>query len=203
MEHSSLGTTVVQAWVERIRAGDTSASDELLRRTVERLEELSATMLAREPKLRALVEPADVLQNASLRLLRSLQCVKPASVREYYALAAIQIRRELTDLARHYSRQRRVMTNPSPLGGHDLPSTFALIWNLPDQADDADDLERWCSFHQAVERLPENEREAFELTYYHGCTQAEAAAFLDVAERTVRRWVQGALLKLHAMLKEE
>jgi RNA polymerase sigma factor (sigma-70 family) len=199
MDHPSLGTTILHEWVSRIQAGDLSARDELLHRTVSRLEHLCTLMLAREPQLRALLEPGDVLQNSALRLLRSLEEVKPPSVRDFYSLASTHIRRELTDLARYFARQRRPPVVSAPGRGRD---SSIDAWDPAAESLDIGDLERWARFHEAVERLPVEEREAFGLTYYHGWTQAEAAELFGVTERTIRRWLQAAMLKLHRALKE-
>ena len=44
-------------------------------------------------------------------------------------------------------------------------------------------------FHQKVEELPKEQREVFDLLYYHGVTQPEAAQVLGMSERTLkRRW---------------
>jgi len=48
--------------------------------------------------------------------------------------------------------------------------------------------------------LPEEEREIVSLLYYQGLSQAEAAAILGVSVRTVQRYWQSALLKLHDLL---
>ena len=42
------------------------------------------------------------------RLYRALETVTPVSVRDFLNLAAVQIRRELTDLARYYSKRQAV-----------------------------------------------------------------------------------------------
>jgi RNA polymerase sigma-70 factor (ECF subfamily) len=100
MPHSSLDTTQLQALLDRIRAGDTAARDELLRSVVGRLEGLARKMLRGFPLVRRWNETDDVLQNALLRLLRALETVNPASTRAFFGLAAAQIRRELLDLRR-------------------------------------------------------------------------------------------------------
>ncbi|MBX9585466.1 MAG: DUF134 domain-containing protein, partial [Gemmataceae bacterium] len=62
-------------------------------------------------------------------------------------------------------------------------------------------LAAWTDFHQQAEALPEDEREVFELVWYQGLKQTEAAALLSVSDRTVlRRW-QAACLKLHDALR--
>jgi RNA polymerase sigma factor (sigma-70 family) len=59
----------------------------------------------------------------------------------------------------------------------------------------------WTEFHAQVERLPDKEREVFDLLWYQELTQAEAAALLGVDVRTVKyRW-QAARVKLHDALR--
>ena len=50
--------------------------------------------------MRVRADTGDVLQNSTIRLLRSLQTMRPATTRDYFNLAAVHIRRELIDLAR-------------------------------------------------------------------------------------------------------
>ncbi len=71
-----------------------------------------------------------------------------------------------------------------------------------DRADDGD-LEQWCRFHEEVTRLPIEEREVVGLVYYHGWSQTQVAELFQVNVRTVRRWWESALVKLHRELKDE
>jgi RNA polymerase sigma-70 factor (ECF subfamily) len=59
----------------------------------------------------------------------------------------------------------------------------------------------WTAFHEAVERLPEEEREVVNLVYYDGLSRAEAAREVGVSAKTVRRRWDAALVKLHRVLK--
>src|SRR5438034_9462785 len=93
-----LQPTNLRAWLERIRAGDESARDELLRASCGHLERLARKMLQQYPRVRRWEETGDVLQNALLRLFRALKTVRPDSARAFFGLAAEQIRRELLDL---------------------------------------------------------------------------------------------------------
>jgi RNA polymerase sigma-70 factor (ECF subfamily) len=199
MPNPSFSTQHLQRWLDRIQAGDASAQDELLRHAGNRLERLARKMLSRFPGVRRWAETGDVLQNATLRLLHALKEVRPACTREFFGLAAEQMRRELLDLLRHfYGRQGHGANHASQA---DDRGSRAEGCEPPDRADDPDVLERWCAFHEAVEQLPAEEREVIGLIFYHGWTQAEIGQLFGVDERTVRRRWRAARLKLHDALK--
>jgi RNA polymerase sigma-70 factor (ECF subfamily) len=193
-------TTQLHRWLNRIDAGDLTARDELLRSVVGRLEGLARKMLRRFPGVRRWAETDDVLQNALMRLLRALQNIRPHSMREFFGLAAQQMRRELLDLARHYYGPHGEGANHAshaPANDSSAPAH-----EPPDRANEPDDLERWCAFHQEVENLPTEEREVVGLIFYHGWKQAEVAELFQISERTVRRRWESALVKLHGTLKD-
>lgn len=201
MADPSPGTVQLLGWLERMRAGDRSAPDELIRHVCGRLEKLTRQMLRGFPGVRRWVQTDDVLQNALVRLLRALQAVEPGSMREFFALATEQIRRELLDLVRHYY-------GPEGPGAHhatgaDGNGSQGPAYEKPDLSHEPSGLAEWCEFHRHINELPEEERDVVGLLYYQGLTQAEAAAVLHVTVRTVQRRWQAALLKLHAILKGE
>ena len=73
----------------------------------------------------------------------------------------------------------------------------------PDVGDDTYDpvrLAEWTRFHDAAGSLPDEQREVFDLLYYQGMTQDEAAALLGVSDRTVKRRWLSARLALHDAL---
>jgi RNA polymerase sigma-70 factor (ECF subfamily) len=181
-------TTELNAWLARWRAGDLTARDELLHAAYPRLEFLARRMLHGFPNLRPMNDTQDVLQNAALRLERSLRQVDPppATTRAFFGLAALEIRRALLDLARsHGVRLHAELPRPE---------------EIADQRISVDDLERWTAFHEAVERLPATEREVVGLVFYHGWTQKQTAELFDVSERTVARWWHSACLQLQRLL---
>jgi RNA polymerase sigma factor (sigma-70 family) len=197
MSDSSLHTTELHAFLDRMRADDPAAREELLRSVSGRLERLARKMLRQFPGVARWEQADDVLQNAVVRLLRALQAVRPASVRAFFGLAATQMRRELIDLARHYQGPQGPGANHASAA--DLPAaqdTPTPALDPPEPIDEARDLEQWCAFHDAVEKLPAEEREVVSLVFYHGWTQAEIAALFQVTERTIRRYWQTASLKL-------
>lgn len=194
-------TTQLQVLIERMKSGDPSARDALLNHSQERLRVLTRKMLRDYARVKNWEDTSDVLQNANLRLLRALQAVPVGTVREFCRLAALQIRRELLDLARDYN-PNRPGARPGLLPDQDnLDSTGPYPAERADTTNEPSRLAAWREFHERVETLPDEEREVFDLLWYQGLTQAEAAAALNVSESTVqRRWLS-AKLRLQAHLE--
>jgi RNA polymerase sigma factor (sigma-70 family) len=181
---NDLSTTSLHELIVRFQAGDTSALDTLIRRTGERLDQFARRMLVRFPKVRAKEQTDDVLQSALIRLTRALRHETPKSVHDFFSLAAVQIRRELLDLAR----------------GHARRPTEPLAQDPPEPAEDSTELDRWTRLHEGVEQLPTALRDVFSYTFYHGWKQAEIAKVLGISDRQVRRlWVE-ACLRLKAAI---
>lgn len=201
MAEPPLDTVMLNGCLDRMQAGDKSAQQELLKSAGHRLEKLARKMIQRFPDVRRWAETEDVLQNAQLRLLKALQAVRPTSTREFFGLAAEQMRRELLDLARHFNgplgegaNHESVYQEGGSTTGHVEP---------PDSAPEREaDLDQWASFHQEVDNLPAEEREVVGLVFYHGWTQAQVAELFQITERTVRRRWESALEKLRSALGE-
>jgi RNA polymerase sigma factor (sigma-70 family) len=186
----SLHSTQLHAYLDRIRAGDREAADTLLRQVCGRLERLAHSMLRRFPNVKRWADTGDVLQNALVRLLHTLEAVRPEGTRDFINLAAVHIRRELLDLARHY---RQHLDQLAAAAGE---SSDEGLEELPDPNAVAEELDLWSQFHEQVERLPAQEREVVGLIFYHGCSQVEIAALFRVDERTIRRRWRSACLRL-------
>jgi RNA polymerase sigma factor (sigma-70 family) len=183
MADSSLNTVLLQDCLNRWQAGDTGAANDLLKVAGHRLEKLARRMCRSFPNVRGWTETGDVLQNSLIRLLRTLQSMRPATTRDFFNLAAVHIRRELLDLARHYRGKNWVpLDAPGANHGHQTPKPH----NEP-TTPQADDFDLWTRFHEAVDQLPLEEREVVGLVFYHGWTQAKIAELFSVDERTIRR----------------
>jgi RNA polymerase sigma-70 factor (ECF subfamily) len=198
MSDASPSSVLLQGCLDRLRAGDPAAREQLFRHAVGRLERLARKMLHKFPGVQRWAQTEDVLQNALVRLLRALGEVQPLSVREFFALSAEQIRRELIDLARHHY-------GPEGDGAHHASQAgrnpdLAPAHEQPDLTFEPALLEGWADFHRQVQSLPEPQREAVDLLFYQELPQAEAAELLGVSVRTLQRYWQSALLKLHEKL---
>lgn len=198
MDASDRLTSELQGWLERMRTGDRSVVDEarseIVRLAGGRLELLTRRMLRRNSRLRRWEETADVLQNSLVRLHRALETVRPESVRQLFGLAATQIRRELVDMARKHF-------GPMGQGAHHKTDPRAADPNgarereFADRRGEPSSIAEWTDFHEKVGELPSVEREVFDLLWYQGLNQEEAAAILGVTSRTVKsRWRRAKLL---------
>jgi RNA polymerase sigma factor (sigma-70 family) len=193
----------LQQWVQRHAQGDDTAREQLLRAACDRLLRLTRKMLHDFPEVRRWEQTDDVWQNASLRLWRALEEVQPVDVRHFLRLAGLQIRRELIDLARRHGGREGI----GAAHASQLPAERA--GQSPDFCDRSEltlepcRLAQWQEFHRRVEALPDLEREVFDLLWYHGLSQDEAAAVLEVSVRTVKRRWRSARLRLHEALGED
>lgn len=189
-------TTIrIQKCLDRLKGGDPSARDDLMAHACGRLDLLARRIFADFSKLKRWVDCEDVLQNACIRLTRAIGSQTPGSTREFFRLAALQIRRELLDLARHYYGPEGIGAHYSSCEG----SSIAPV-GMDDSTQDPARLAEWTEWHDAVGKLPEEEREVFDLMWYHGLTQPEVAGVLDISLRTVKRRWQRTRLLLHGHL---
>jgi RNA polymerase sigma-70 factor (ECF subfamily) len=191
--------TSLDSCLDRFRAGDAGPFNELISRCQERLRWLARKMLRSFPKVQRWEETDDVLQNALLRLQKALAQVKPVTTRQFFGLAATQIRRELIDLARHYYGPEGLGANHASDGV--LPGLTARpLHERAVSPDEPPGVTDWTAIHEQVDCLPAEEREVFNLLWYHDLSQAEAAVLLNISERTVgRRW-RSARVLLHKAL---
>jgi RNA polymerase sigma-70 factor (ECF subfamily) len=195
MSDSPSRLTIVHQLLPLAVEGDPAALDALVRHCGERLTILTRRMLGDFQRVRRWVETDDVLQSALMRLLGALQSVRPDTTKAFFALASLQIRRELIDQARHYfgpegmgaNLDSRALAGSSGSGGPALVDVHRAPASLA----------QWKDLHELMDTLPAEEREVVEMLFYQGLSQAEAAEVLSVSLRTVQRRWHDALCRLH------
>ena len=163
----------------------------LLDRAVRRLHQLCATLLYRSyPRLTRppLNLQADELLGAVVeRLLKALREARPATARQFFALACQHMRWELNDMARRLDEQPA----PEALPEESVPAPASSDTGL------SPDGRRILA---AIDSLPEGEREAFDRVRIQGMSQSEAAQVLEVSVMTVNRRLNRGLQLLAAAL---
>jgi RNA polymerase sigma-70 factor (ECF subfamily) len=192
-------TTQIQNWIERMRAGDEQAMDELLIHFEARLLSLTRKMLKEFPVVQRWEQTDDVFQGAAMRLRRALREVTPKSTREFFGLAALQVQRELLNMTETY----RHRLTPSQIGKpahHEGSHSNGTSFEPVDQKASQSELDVWTDFHDAAARLSDEIREVFHLIWYGGLSQDEAALVVGVSVRTIRgRWQEARLAIYEAL----
>jgi RNA polymerase sigma-70 factor (ECF subfamily) len=173
-------TAIVQRYLDEL-TGEAPAEPVvrlLLDRAFLRLQRFCAALLHHDyPRL---MHPPLNLQTDELlsavveRLLKALREARPRTVREFFALAGQHMRWELNDLARRLDNkpvavELREGLIPAPAGSDSGLSPLGR------------------RMLEAIDSLPQDEREAFDLVRMQGLTYAEAAELLGVATKTVQR----------------
>jgi RNA polymerase sigma-70 factor (ECF subfamily) len=188
-------TAAVQRYLNAL-AGDQPADPivrALLDRSVRRLQLLCANLLHRRYRRLTLpplnLQPDEMLAAVVERLLKAMRSVHPQTVRQFFALVNQHMRWELNDMARRLDEQpaavevREDMV-PAPAGSGSVLT-----------ADGHRMLE-------AIDKLPEDEREVFGLVRVQGLRPGEAAEVLGVSIRTVQRRLNRSLVLLAKELND-
>ena len=161
---------------------------ELLARTASRLQILCASLLFRnyprlaQPPLN--LEAEEMLSSVVGRLLKAMRKVRPTTVREFFALANQHMRWELNDLARRLDEQ--------------VPALELRDGLVPGREDSSESelSQNARRMLAAIESLPEDEQEVFNLIRIQGMMQSEAAKVVGVSLKTVQRRLSRGLIRL-------
>jgi RNA polymerase sigma-70 factor (ECF subfamily) len=182
-------TVAVQRYLMAL-AGDQPAEPivrALLDRAVQRLQLLCGNLLYRDYRRLTLpplnLQPDELLSAVVERLLKAMRAVRPETVRQFFAMVNRHIRWELNDLARRLDEQ---------------PTAIELDAGLVPAPDSSGSSLTPDGRHmlEAIDRLPEAEREVFELIRVQGLTHTETAEILGVSVKTVQRRLNHSLILL-------
>jgi DNA-directed RNA polymerase specialized sigma24 family protein len=190
----------IQAWIDRLSAGEEAARDELIRCTCDRLADLIMKMLGCQERGFVADRAEELIHRVTLRLYWRLAPVSSARSREFFWQASVQIRRELIDLGASLLAADDLGTEDHGTRSLDFTrSSDSLAKQLSLRLDHAR-LSAWVEFHRQIDVLAEDHREAFGLLWYQGLTESETANLLGLSLRTmIGRW-QSARLSLYDAL---
>jgi len=175
----------------------------LLARAVNRLHALCAGLLCRKyPRLtRGPLNlcPEEMLSAVVERLIKAMRNVRPLTVRQFFALANQHMRWELNDLVRRLDGRElatelhdsHMPTAAAPCSQVDTGTAAASV--------PSPDLDRILV---AIDGLPEEEREVFNLVRVQGMTKPEAARIVGVSTKTVQRREIRAIVMLNGALAD-
>lgn len=191
-------TAVVQRCLDELAGAPGSAPAspivrELLAGAADRLHLLCATLLHRSyPRLTRppLNLSTDEMLGAVVeRLLKALRETRPAGVRQFFALANQHIRWELNELARR-------LDEVPPLAEAQADLVLA-----PDSSHSTLGPEA-RRILAAIDGLPAEEREVFELVRIQGLSHGEVAELIGASTKTVQRRLNRGLLTLSESLAD-
>jgi RNA polymerase sigma factor (sigma-70 family) len=189
-------TVVIQRYLDAL-PGDTTAEPvvrELMERAADRLRLLCATFLYKSyPRLTRPpmnLETDELLGGVVAGLLTALRTTRPPTVRRFFALANQHMRWQLNDLARRLDEQPAAVA---------LAETGVVAPPASTASGLSPDGRRMLG---AIEGLPEDEREVFDLVGIQGLTHAEAATVVGASEKTVQRRLNRARLLLAERLAD-
>ena len=192
VEHT---TAAIQRYLSDL-AGDKPAEPivrALLDRSVRRLQLLCANLLHRDYRRLTLpplnLQPEEMLSAVVERLLKAMRSTRPETVRGFFALVNQHMRWELNDLARRLDKE---------------PTAAELQETIVPAPANSDSVLKPDGFRmlEAIDNLPEDEREAFDLVRIQGLALNEAAEVLGVSVSTVQRRVSRSLLLLAKELED-
>jgi RNA polymerase sigma factor (sigma-70 family) len=199
MDHSQT-TDAVQQYLDDLAEVHGAIESEamvraLLARSVNRLHILCASLLhKRYPRLARgplNLDSEELLSAIVERLMKAMREVKPKTVKQFFGLANRHMRWELNDLARRLDREAAAQELRDSFAGPETPTTGEVQPSAAAQ-----------KILEALEKLPEDEREVFSLIKIQGLTQEVAADVLEIAVKTVQRRLSRATAFLLEQLPE-
>ncbi len=177
----------VQACLDRLAAGDAAAKSDLIAVAYTQFGRRAHQMLGRFPSVRRAHDTGDVVQEACLRLVRSLDALQPENPRQLLGLAGLHIRRVLIDLYRRCHGPESYEANHATNVARDGDGVPRYrVDDAPALADDADQS-AWERLHAAADTLDAVEQELFHMRWFLGLTHGQIATQLGCSEKTVKR----------------
>lgn len=188
-------TAAVQRFLVEL-AGDSPSEPvirSLLERAVGRLHQLCSSLLFRSyPRLTRPplnLQAEEMLSAVAERLLKALREVRPETPRQFFGLANRHMRWELNDLARRLDERSRAVALRDDIALAPESSGSGLSPNAQ-------------RILNAIDGLPDEEREVFELVRIQGLTHGEVAAVVGVSTKTIQRRLNRSLVLLAGTLND-
>lgn len=189
--------------VERLRSGDEAALAEFVEANRSAL--IAFIRSRTGAHLAKKVEPDDILQEASMEGLRSLEKTPLENWDPLHWLFQICERKIIDAHRRYFESQKRAASREAELpegsaAGIGLANLLAASMTTPSEAFSRD--QRQLRVLAALDTLPEEQREALRLRYLVGLPSKEIAQKLGKTDGAVRVMLSRSLAKLQDMLAE-
>jgi len=201
VEQSGGTLVVMQDLLDRLQRGENvqAVKDQLISLAYLRLQQLAHRMLYSYDRQKLDEETNGLVAEAYLRLNRSLEDLKPETVRQFFGLAALQMRRHLLDKLRvihgRGEAQRPKVTSLTPVS----PDGSAIEMGIANLGEAAN----WTAIDvlESLDKLDEKQRECLVMQHWYGFTHQEIANLMGVSTKTVQRTTNLAFIQLNDLLK--
>ncbi|MFO0925408.1 MAG: sigma-70 family RNA polymerase sigma factor [Pirellulales bacterium] len=198
-ELDSSTTLALQDLLSQLQSGENveTIKKQLVARAYSRLRILAHKMLNSYNRHAIDEETEGLVAEAYLRLDRSLDDLQPETVRQFFGLAALQMRRHLLDKLRSiHGRGQVKRPKVSSLNSNEASSPgLEIAMETP--------LTPWSAIDilEALDELDERERDCLTMQHWYGFTHQEIANLLQLSTKTVQRSCNMAIIKLNDRLR--
>jgi RNA polymerase sigma-70 factor (ECF subfamily) len=159
-----------------------------------------------DPRLKGKLEPSDVVQQTLLEAYAQRDQFRGHTEAEWLAWLRQMLAHNLADALRGFMQAKRDLAREQPLAkALDASSARLEAWLAdarPAPSEQAERHERAVSLADALELLPEAQREALVLQHWHGWTLAQIGDYLDRSEAAVAGLLKRGLKLLRRHLHD-
>lgn len=187
------------ALVARYREGDRKALDELFARYYDRMH--AVVRLRIGGALRRRLDSVDLVQEAFMAALKGIDRFAPRSEGDFFHWLCAIAENRIRDQAEHFAAQKRDAARDQPLDQR-RPSSDSLVGPIADLMTRTSPATRVvreedvARLEEAIDALPQPQREAILLVRYEGLSLQEAAEAMARTPDAVRMLVARGLVAL-------
>lgn len=191
-------TTTVRL-LQAAKQGDRGAMDDLCSRYWERVHTVVRLRLGQA--LRAKVESSDIVQEVFLASLKGIETFEHGSEGDFFHWLCKLVENRIRDQAEYFQAKKRQAAHVMALQP-ELPNRTTVFGPLLQigvshtPSSDVMRREELDLLEEAVDELPDDQREAVILTRYEGLSLGEAASILSKSPDAVRMLVSRAIVSL-------
>jgi len=159
-----------------------------------------------DPRLRGKLDPSDVVQQTLLQAHRAISGFRGGTDAEMAGWLRQILARNLAHAVRDFGRDKRNVARERSLQqAIDASSARLEAWLAAEQSSPSQRAQRneqvllMC---QALEKLPQAQREAIQLHYWQDCTMAEISRRMERSPSSVAGLLKRGLKQLRVLMQE-